>query len=217
MTPTLRADDEVQVLVLGDDENRFTNEWLDTVADLLDEAVGNGLPLVTTGDGPQYSSGLDLAWLQANPTEFQPYISTVNHLLAMMLTLPLPTVAAINGHCFAAGAMFALCHDQRVMRTERGWWCLPEIDVQLPFNAGMDALLRATLRPDVARRAMTTGHRYTAEEALAANVVDEVRPVDQVLDAALDRARAVGAEDVDVLGQIKRQLHADAVASLRGE
>lgn len=215
--PHLTTDAEVQVLHLGDDENRFTHDWMDQVASLLDEAVDAGLPLVTVGDGPQYSSGLDLAWLQANPTEFQTYVSTVNHLFARVLTLPLPTVAAINGHCFAAGAMLAMCHDQRLMRSGHGWWCLPEIDVHLPFHPGMAALLRATLRPDVARRAMTTGHRYPAEEALAASVVDEVVPAEQLLDAATARAAAAGTKPVDVLGRIKQQLHADVVAALTHE
>ncbi len=215
--PTLRTTDDVQVLHLGDDENRFTPAFLLALADALDEAVDVGLPLVTTGGGRHYSSGLDLEWLRANPTEYQPYLSDVQHVLARVLTLPLPTAAAVNGHCFAAGAMLAMAHDHRVMRADRGWWCLPEIDLGVPFTPGMDALLRATLLPDVARTAMVTGHRYPAEEALAARVVDEVAPAEEVLPRAVGWASSTGAKPVDVLGRIKQQLHAEVVAVLRGD
>lgn len=215
--PELDRRDDVQVLHLGEDENRFTPDWIVAVAGLLDEAVATGLPLVSVGAGRHYSSGLDLAWLQANPTAYQSYLSDVHHLLARVLTLPLPTIAAVNGHAFAAGAMLAMCHDQRVMRGDRGWWCLPEVDLGLPFTRGMDALLRATLLPDVARVAMTTGHRYPAEEALAARIVDEVAAEDQVLPRALARATAVGARPPDVVARIKDRMHADVVAALHGD
>jgi enoyl-CoA hydratase/carnithine racemase len=81
----------------------------------------------------------------------------------------------------------------------------------------MDALLRSTLLPDVARTAMTTGHRYTAEEALAARIVDTAAPGPDVLPRAVQWATATGAKRVDVLAAIKDRLHADVVASLHGD
>lgn len=215
--PHLETVGDVAVLHLGDDENRFSPAWILETAALLDRVAAEPRPLVTVGDGPQYSSGLDLAWLQANPTEFQPYLSDVHHLLAKVLVLPVPTVAAINGHCFAAGAMLAMAHDQRVMREDRGWWCLPEIDVNLPFTPGMDRLLRAKLLPDVANVAMTTGHRYPGTEALAARIVDEVAPAQDVLPRALARAAAVTGKNPDVMAQIKGRMYADAVDALHGD
>ena len=47
-----------------------------------------------------------------------------------------------TGHAFAAGALLALVHDYRVMRTKRGWFCLPEVKYGMRFGEANLALLR---------------------------------------------------------------------------
>lgn len=216
--PTLEQRDDVAVLHLGDDENRFSPPWIVEVADLLDRAERAATPLVTVAAGKHFSSGLDLEWLQANPTEFQAYLSDVHHLLARLLVLGVPSVAAVQGHAFGAGAMLALAHDQRVMRSDRGWFCLPEVDIGLPFTPGMDRLVAATLLPDVARLAMTTGHRFTGPEALDGRIVGSLAEgEDAVREAALALAGRLTGKSVDVLRQIKQRRFEAVVASLRGD
>ena len=68
----------------------------------------------------------------------------------------MPTVAAVQGHVFAAGAMFALSHDVRVMRADRGFFCLPEVDIRIPFSTGMSALVQGRLVKQVAHEAPTS-------------------------------------------------------------
>ncbi len=214
--PTLSKDGDVHVLHLGDGENRFSPDWMTAVAGLLDEVRADPAPLVTTASGKVWSNGLDLEWLQANPTEFQSYVSDAQHLLARVLELPVPTVAAIQGHCFAAGAMLSLCHDQRVMRADRGWWCLPEIDINLPFTPGMNALVTARLTPNAANRAMTTGHRFGGEEAAAHGIVDHAVAEEEVAATARQIALDLTGKNPDVLGQIKATLYTEVLAALRG-
>ena len=213
---SLDRDGDVHVLHLGDGENRFSPDWMQEVDGLLRRVADDPAPLVTTASGKIWSNGLDLAWLQANPTEFQSYLSDAQHLLARMLELPVPTVAAVQGHCFAAGAMLSLCHDQRVMRADRGFWCLPEIDINLPFTPGMNALVTTKLTPAAANRAMTTGHRFGGVEAATAGIVDHAAEEDRVLEVALDLARDLVGKNPDVLGQIKRSMYGRVLASLRG-
>lgn len=214
--PTLDRDGDVHVLHLGDGENRFSPDWMQEVDQLLREVADDPAPVVTTASGKIWSNGLDLAWLQANPTEFQSYLSDAQRLLARMLELPVPTVAAVQGHCFAAGAMLSLCHDQRVMRADRGFWCLPEIDINLPFTPGMNALVTTRLTPAAASRAMTTGHRFGGEEAVGAGIVDHATGEDGVLDTALDLARGLVGKNPEVLGQIKRTMYGEVLSALRG-
>jgi enoyl-CoA hydratase/carnithine racemase len=212
--PFLTHHDGVHVLHLGDDENRFSLAWLAAVDAALDEVVAAPAPLVTVGDGKQYSSGLDLEWLMANLDQLPAYVGQVQALLARVLTLPVPTVAAINGHSFAAGAMLALAHDWRVMREDRGYFCLPEVDIKIPFSDGMAALIQAKLSPRAALDSMSTGRRYPAPDALAAGIVDAVAPEAAVLDTALAMVRELAGKDATTLGRIKSTMYADAVAAL---
>lgn len=215
MTVTLTYHDSVAVLDIGDDENRFSPEWLDSVESALDTVVG-GEPtaLVTVGAGKFFSNGLDLEWLTTHPDEWLPYAARVQRLLARVLTLPVPTVAAVNGHAFGAGAMLAVAHDFRVMRADRGFFCLPEVDIRIPFTPGMSALILAKTTPQTAVAAMTTGRRYGGPDALAAGLVDSVADEADLRDAAIGAVRPLVGKDPATLGTIKSTMYAAVVAGL---
>ncbi|WP_277869166.1 enoyl-CoA hydratase-related protein [Nocardioides houyundeii] len=125
--PTLTKDSTVWTLDLGSDENRFHPEWLEQTDALLDEIADSTEPavLVTAGSGKFFSNGLDLEWLGANGDRLGWYVDRIHALFAKVLTLPVPTVAAVNGHAFGGGAMLAMAHDFRVMREDRGFFCFP--------------------------------------------------------------------------------------------
>ena len=214
--PTLDRDGDVFVLNLGEDENRFSLEWLATVNGHLDTVAATEGPkaMVTTATGKFFSNGLDLEWLGANPDNFADYVRSVHALLARPLALGVPSVAAIQGHCFAAGAMFALGHDFRVMRSDRGFFCLPEVDIHIPFTRGMSALIQARLSKKTAHEAMTTGRRYGGADALAAGIVDAVADEAGLLAAALEIARPLAAKAGPTLATIKQRMYPEAIATL---
>jgi len=215
--PNLSRTGDVFVLDLGDTENRFHPDWLAAVDDALTEVAKTDGPraLVTSATGKFWSNGLDLDWLGRNADQFQSYATSVQVLLARVLELPVPTVAALQGHVFAAGAMLALAHDFRVMRADRGFFCLPEVDIHIPFTPGMSALIQARLAPQVAHEAMTTGRRYGGTDAAAAGVVDATAAEGAVLDAAVERAAALAGKASPTLGTIKSRLYAPVLATLR--
>ncbi|WP_406280038.1 enoyl-CoA hydratase/isomerase family protein [Nocardia sp. NBC_00881] len=215
MTATLTYRDKIAVVDLGDDENRFSPGWLDTVDQLLDEAQQNGAQaLVTTATGKFYSNGLDLDWLMSHGDQAERYVGQVQALFSRILTCPLPTVAAVNGHAFGAGAMLGIAHDYRVMRADRGYYCFPEVDIHIRFTPGMAALIQAKLTPQTAMTAMATGHRYGATEAHASGLVDHTAPEGAVLDTAIELIRPIAGKDPATLGAIKSTMFASAVAAL---
>ena len=136
--PYLERDGDVHILYLGnegqtdsahvetDSENRFHPDWIAEVHARLDEVEATEGPaaLVTTATGKFFSNGLDTDWLFANLGEIYGYLDKVHSIFARLLAFPMPTVAAVNGHAFGAGAMTATAHDFRVMRADRGFYCL---------------------------------------------------------------------------------------------
>lgn len=215
--PTLDRHDNVFILDIGADENRFHPDWVASVDAALDEVEKADGPraLVTTASGKFYSNGLDLEWLFAHAEEYQDYVISVHGLFARLLSLPVITVAALQGHAFAAGAMFTLAHDFRVMRADRGYWCLPEVGINIPFTPGMSALIQARLAPQAAHEAMTTGRRFGGLDAAAAAVVDRAVGEDAVRSTALELAQAQADKAGDTLGTIKARLYASVLATLR--
>ena len=215
--PTLTRDGEVFVLHLGDGENRFNPPWLQAVEEHLAAVERADAPraLVTTASGKFWSNGLDLDYLGAHEDELAEFVDRVHRLFAAVLGAGFPTVAAVGGHAFAAGAMLAVCHDHVVMRADRGYWCVPEVNLRLPFTPGMTALLRERLPMATAREAMLTARRYGGAEAVEAGIADAAVDADAVQPAALDHARSLAHLDGPTLATIKARLHAPALDALR--
>src|SRR5215467_12145513 len=159
----LRRDGSVFVLTLQGGENRFNRPFLDALHKALDTVEGSSGPaaLVTVGGQEKfYSTGLDLDWLGgAGQSEAPRFVDAVIALFGRFVALGVSTVAAINGHAFAAGGMLALAHDFRVMRADRGFFCLNEVDIGLPLHPGMIALVKNRLGQTTLRVFVLTGRR----------------------------------------------------------
>ncbi len=209
---TIESRGDVRVIHWQDHENRFNATSVGKWHEVLDELEGTAGPMsvVITGDGKFFSNGLDLESFATDRSGAAAVINDVHRLLGRMLLLPAYTVAALNGHTFAAGAMLACTVDARVMRNDRGYWCLPEVDLGLPLTPPMFAAVTARLSTVTAAEAMNTGRRYTADEALAAGIVDHVASEDEVVDRAVSLASAVAGKDRSVIAEHKRMLFSEA-------
>jgi enoyl-CoA hydratase/carnithine racemase len=208
----------VTVMRMDAGENRFNPGSLDELEAAFDEidASEGDAAVVITGTGKFFSNGLDLEWMGgAAEGEPQKVVVRVQALLARMLVSGVPVIAAINGHAFAAGAMLALACDGAVMREDRGFFCLPEVDINIPFTAGMSALIRAKLDGRTARESMLTGRRYGGADAVAAGIADEAVPEDDVLPRAIERAEALAGKNRGVVAAIKTEIYGDVVEKLR--
>ena len=215
--PTLDRQDSVFILNFGDTENRFHPDWIASVNAALDEVEKTEGPraLVTTATGKFYSNGLDLEWSSAHPDQRHEYRVAVQELLARFLSMPMITVTAIQGHAFGAGAMLTLAHDFRVMRADRGFWCLPEADIGMVFSPGMAALIQSRLTPQAAHEAMLTGRRYGGTDAVAADIVSQAVAEDALRATAVKIASAETSKADGAIGAIKARMYGAVLASLR--
>ncbi len=211
---------DVFVLHMRAGENRFNPGFLKEFDQALEQVMGAAAPaaLVTTGEGRFYSNGLDLEWMGGpGREEAGALVADVLRLFARVLTLPVYTVAAINGHAFAAGGMLALAHDASVMREDRGYFCLPEVDLGMALHPGMTALIQARLPATVAHQAIVSGARYGGHAARDARIVDETAVESQVVERAVERAQALAAKASPVMAQLKRGLYPRALEALTAE
>ncbi len=106
-SPVVTRDGDVFVIALTDNENRFNRTSVDAIHACLDEidAADGPKAMVVTGEGKFFSNGLDLDWLATKEEDMFGFIADVTRMWARILEAPYPTVAAINGHAFAGGAI----------------------------------------------------------------------------------------------------------------
>lgn len=202
---------------MDNEENRMNQEWLDAVSAALDEVdkTPEARALVTTGAGKFYSNGLDLDWLMGSGVDMPRFVADVERFLARVLAAPYITVAACNGHTFAAGAMLALCHDFRVMRADRGFFCLPEVDIQIPFTPGMNSLIMSRLPSTTAHQVMVTGQRVGGEQAAGLDIVHRSVSLEDVLPTAVAIAAEYGGKDRNTLATIKERMYGETIRLLQ--
>jgi len=209
---------EVWVLRVDEGENRFSTEVIRRWNELLDEAEAAPAPkaLVTTGSGKFYSNGLDLDYLQSGEVDSAEYLGSVLAIMSRILTFPAITVAAMNGHAFGAGAQVALAHDYRVMRRDRGYFCMPEIDLGMSLHPGMTALIQARLPVQTAHEVIATGTRYPGELALERRIVDRLEDEAAVVSSAVEWAAGLAAKASPVMTRLKAEMYPQVIAALAG-
>ena len=205
----------VHVVRLGADENRFNGAFVDALDEATRSVEAVAAPLVLVGEGKFFSNGLDLEWMGADVDAAGAMLDKVYGILARLLAFPAPTVAAVNGHAFGAGAILALAADQRVMRADRGFFCFPEVDLGMVMSPQFDALLRARLPRRVHLEVLVSGRRYGGPDAVTVGLVDAAVPESDLVAAAVARASVDAGKDPASVQALKAQVHEHELAVLR--
>jgi enoyl-CoA hydratase/carnithine racemase len=201
----LALDGQVAVLHLTAGENRMRTDCVAAMNTALDEVEAARAVLVTVGEGKFFSNGLDLDWLMSG-ADTSGFFEGLHALFARLMTFPTATAAAMNGHAFGAGLQLALAHDHRVMRTDRGYACMPEIDIGAPLTPGMNAIMRATVPAETLREMMTSGRRYSGPEAVAGRFVHAAVNENEVLPSAVATVEPLVGRDPATMHQLKVDL-----------
>jgi enoyl-CoA hydratase/carnithine racemase len=213
----LTRDGDVFTLKVNNGENKIGQVALSEWNRALDSVVktGSDKVLIVTGTDHYWSTGLDLAEVgRMSHLEREAFLARVDALLAKILTAPFVTIAALNGHTYAGGGLLALAHDYRVMRSDRGYFCLPSIEVGIPFTAGMAALIADKIPQPAAHDLVISGREIGADEAVTAGVVTRSVPANQVLPVSVEMARGLTGKDAAVLSTVKRRMYHQSVRLL---
>lgn len=147
--------------------------------------------VVVCGEGKFWCNGLDLNWVDSHsPEEVREHNGNLNALFARTLAYPKPTIAALNGHWCAAGGMFGLCFDYRVMNADAGFFFIPAVDLGLVYSSFQIELMKAKMPPHMHRKVIVyNSHRWTAGQLAAERVVDEAVAAGEVVPVALRLAQ----------------------------
>ena len=215
MEMSLTREGSVAVIRWDDVENRINADSLARLGAVLDEleSLEGPLAIVLTGTGKFFSNGLDLDRF-VDYDELVTTVRTLCRLIGRLLVFPAYTVAAINGHAFAAGALLSCAFDHRIMREDRGYWCMNEAEIGLALSEELWTILEHRLPRATAVTAITTARRFTGPDALRYGIVEEVTSAVEVLERAVAHAESMAALDRPTLGHHKRLAHGAEAAAL---
>ena len=97
---------------------------------------------MTMGIGSKiFSSGFEVSLFKKD-NAFQELPSLFTKLLARILIFPMPTMCVFNGHAVAGGLILGLVHDFRIMREEKAFVCLSELNIGITLPPGYAAVVR---------------------------------------------------------------------------
>lgn len=205
-------DEKVAVLTMKNGENRFNMVFLNDFLKALDEIEhktdANALAVVSAHD-KIFCNGIDLDWLtpivQAGEKDVvREFCYTVNKLLRRILLYPMPTIAVINGHVFAGGAIMTCCFDFRFMRSDRGFFCFPEVDLGIPFWPGMVAMVKKAIPLYKLDELYYLGTRLTGKECEKHRIVVKSSPIDELIPMAMGFAKRLNKNRKFYLAQKER-------------
>ncbi len=217
----IHVDEHVATITLNDDENRFNPTFLGAFLDALDEVEHHtdALTLVVTSSHEKiFSNGIDLEWLmeviqQADMETAKAFFYQLNALFKRLVTYPLLTIAAISGHAFAGGAILCCAFDFRFMRSDRGYFCFPEVDLSIPFLPGMNALLSKAIPRYKMEEMEYTGCRLTAEQCERHHIIRKACHRDDLMGETLQFARSLNKQR-PIIAEMKKRLNKPVVDAI---
>lgn len=192
----LERDGDVFTLTMNDGENRWNTTFVRAFGAALDtvEASEGPAALVTLSANEKFfSNGLDLEWISSQGDhrggDRAVFGGEFMALMGRIITLPVPTICAINGHAFGAGFMMALCNDVRFMRADRGFICANEMQLGMRIPTAELALFRHKIPMNAFFETVQLSRRWTGPDALAAGIVQRTASLEDLRESAMDQAR----------------------------
>jgi len=219
---TLEKKDSIYYLTMDSEENRWNTTFVKDIAKALDKIENDEGPgaLITSSTNPKFfSNGLDLDWMQSPENhpdggDREVFGEEFMHLMGRVITLPIPTVCAINGHAFGAGFMFALSHDIRIMREDRGFLCANEMQLGLPIPRPELALFKHKVPANAFFETVQLSKRWTGSDALNAGIIQGVSSLEELPEVAQNKATELAplANNRKNFGHQKEMLYGENAA-----
>jgi enoyl-CoA hydratase/carnithine racemase len=178
---SLYNEGKVAIISMDNGKNTHNLEFSQQLLSLLkkaEEEKTNKALIITSSDEKNWSQGINVPWLMdniqsGNHDDVKEFLHTMDACYTLMMQYPMPIIAAINGHTFGNGCVIACASDFRFMRSDRGYFCFPEVDMNIPFIPGLiDVILKAIPKYRF-NEMILTGRRLSGAELKEDYVVDQ--------------------------------------------
>ena len=175
------------VMQRAEKRNAMNDELVRDLGEAFHDARGDESVhvVVVRGDGPMFSSGMDLGSLRdlaENPEGLRHFRSDIISVWNMLEEMPKATICQIHGACIGGAMELALACDLRVMATD-ALIGMPETRVGLIPDVGGSSRLPAVVGLGRAKELVMTGRMIDGTEAERIGLVNRVAPAEE-LDAA---------------------------------
>lgn len=182
--------DNVAVVRMDDGKaNALSPAMLDGLDEALARAAKEAKATVLVGRENRFSAGFDLRHMMAGPAEAKALLTRGADVLMKAYGHPNPLVVACTGHALAGGALLVLTGDVRIGTLGEFKIGLNEIAIGMPLPILALEMARDRLAPKKLTEATLTARKYAPPEAVQVGYLDEALPPDQVLPAAMERAK----------------------------
>jgi enoyl-CoA hydratase/carnithine racemase len=220
-----KKDGTVAILIMNTAENRHNPTFAAGMLKALDEIEADQeikSIVLSSADKKNWSLGIDLDWMMGNVSRnetqvIKDFVYELNRLFKRMLTIPIPVIAAINGHAFGDGAVLVCTCDFRFMRSDRGYFCFPEVDINIPFLPGMLAMMKKAIPYYKLEELVYSGKRASGKELEECRmVIKACEGEEELMKEAIAFARTF-AKGRTIFKEHKGRLHKHIVETIDKE
>ncbi len=220
-----KKDETVAVITLTNGENRFNPTFNDAVLKAFDEieqAAAISSVIIVSNDPKNWSLGIDLMWMmdkigKNDLPAIRDFIYGANDVFKRILLFPTPVIAAINGHAFGDGSIMACCCDFRFMKADKGFFCFPEVDIDIPFLPGMLAMLRKAFPYYKMEEAVFCGKKIGAKEMEEHHVITKACANEEdLMKEALVFAKTFNKKR-PIFGELKKRMNKNIIDFMEKE
>ncbi|QQR79319.1 MAG: enoyl-CoA hydratase/isomerase family protein [Deltaproteobacteria bacterium] len=212
---TLKLEKQGDVFIVTMDDgataNTFTEDVLRehmSVCEEIEKSAGSKAAVILTSSHPKFwTNGINLEWLMQQGSDYVPkFKDIIDEMLLCWTRLPLPTLACINGHAFGGGAILACGFDFRFMRQDKGFFCFPEIDVNIPFTDSMHDIIDCLPNKQALWELALTGKRVGGEEAKQKGIVTDCFSEQDLFPKVMELAQFLASKNRATYASIKKGL-----------
>jgi enoyl-CoA hydratase/carnithine racemase len=215
----------VGVITMINGENRHNPDFIRAILTAFDEIEadpGISSVVIASSDPKNWSQGIDLTWMMDAMAKndlqgMRDFMYGLNRIFKRILLYPMPVIAAINGHAFGDGTIMACACDFRFMKADRGFFCFPEIDINIPFLPGMLAIVRKAIPYYKLEELVFSGKRTGAAELEAHHVIVKACDNEEVLMREALAFAKTFTKKRPIFGEMKKRMYGSIIVIMEKE